>query len=168
MPFKEKNDFSQYVVYYKSFSMIRGSFAGGIVIFVFGLIGLAICLVLFLSAVGVCIWLIINSTHSKSNPSHILTTTMTVIVNTFFQNDCGVPSITPKLNVVKSNRIINGEPAIPFSWPWAVSLRTSQFGSLVHICGGTLIGSSYIMTAAHCVITFPNVVVVAGIYLRHF
>ncbi|RMZ99736.1 chymotrypsin-like elastase family member 2A, partial [Brachionus plicatilis] len=43
-----------------------------------------------------------------------------------------------------SLKIINGEEASV--WPWMVSLQA--FG---HFCGGSLIASQYVLTAAHCV-----------------
>jgi secreted trypsin-like serine protease len=46
------------------------------------------------------------------------------------------------------NRIVGGESAISSSWGWAVSL---QEGSGKHFCGGAIISSLHIITAAHCV-----------------
>ncbi|NXG61896.1 CTR2 protein, partial [Hemiprocne comata] len=37
-----------------------------------------------------------------------------------------VPAITPVINGY--NRIVNGEPAVPGSWPWQVSLQVSAHG----------------------------------------
>lgn len=51
-------------------------------------------------------------------------------------------------NVVINSRIIGGELAASHSWGWAVSLRVPNNK---HFCGGTLISSHYVLTAAHCV-----------------
>lgn len=41
---------------------------------------------------------------------------------------CGVPAITPALSY--NQRIVNGENAVPGSWPWQVSLQ------VMHPMGG--------------------------------
>lgn len=54
---------------------------------------------------------------------------------------CGVPSYQP--NTI---RVVNGEEARPYSWPWQVSLE-----SFFPTCGGTLIAPNWVLTAAHCI-----------------
>lgn len=39
---------------------------------------------------------------------------------------CGVPAITPALSY--NQRIVNGENAVPGSWPWQVSLQVHTLG----------------------------------------
>ncbi|CAF2156252.1 unnamed protein product [Rotaria magnacalcarata] len=57
------------------------------------------------------------------------------------------------------SRIVGGETAAPQSWGWAVSLRLGNA-----LCGGSIIGASWIVTAAHCVsgVTASQVTVYAG------
>ncbi|KAG7504291.1 serine protease 27-like [Solea senegalensis] len=45
-----------------------------------------------------------------------------------------------------NTKIVGGESASAGAWPWQVSLH--RFGS--HFCGGSLINSQWILTAAHC------------------
>ncbi|XP_040912006.1 chymotrypsin-like elastase family member 3B [Toxotes jaculatrix] len=54
---------------------------------------------------------------------------------------CGVPSYQPN-----TGHVVNGEEARPYSWPWQVSLE-----SFFPTCGGTLIASDWVLTAAHCI-----------------
>uniref|UniRef100_A0AAR2J0T0 Peptidase S1 domain-containing protein n=1 Tax=Pygocentrus nattereri TaxID=42514 RepID=A0AAR2J0T0_PYGNA len=51
---------------------------------------------------------------------------------------CGVAPLNTK--------IVGGQDASPGSWPWQVSLQTNDF----HFCGGSLINSNWVLTAAHC------------------
>ncbi|PWA25523.1 hypothetical protein CCH79_00021002, partial [Gambusia affinis] len=58
---------------------------------------------------------------------------------------CGSPAITPVITGYA--RIVNGEEAVPHSWPWQVSL---QDYTGFHFCGGSLINENWVVTAAHC------------------
>uniref|UniRef100_A0A8C8E9E7 Peptidase S1 domain-containing protein n=1 Tax=Otus sunia TaxID=257818 RepID=A0A8C8E9E7_9STRI len=44
------------------------------------------------------------------------------------------------------SRIIGGEEAVPYSWPWQVSVQISD----EHICGGAVLAKEWVVTAAHC------------------
>ena len=50
------------------------------------------------------------------------------------------------LNPASMNRIVGGESAGTDTWGWAVSIRSSNG----HFCGGSLISSTLVLTAAHC------------------
>jgi len=67
---------------------------------------------------------------------------------------CGVPNdVTPTeevdAKIVFSNRIVGGNNTLLGEYPWQVSLLVQ--GQLSgHICGGTIVSSLHIVTAAHC------------------
>ncbi|TEA38488.1 hypothetical protein DBR06_SOUSAS110388 [Sousa chinensis] len=67
---------------------------------------------------------------------------------------CGVPAIDPVLSGL--SRIVNGEEAVPGSWPWQVSLHDSTG---FHFCGGSLISEDWVVTAAHCGVKTSDLVV---------
>ncbi|NXU32006.1 OVCH2 protein, partial [Thalassarche chlororhynchos] len=56
---------------------------------------------------------------------------------------CGMPLNQPRFIF---SRIIGGEEAVPYSWPWQVSVQISD----EHICGGAVLAKEWVVTAAHC------------------
>ena len=73
-------------------------------------------------------------------------------------NTCGRQSIAPA-----TQRIVGGVEAIPHSWPWIVSLQVRD-----HFCGGTLIDTRHVLTAAHCLTSASSsqLRVIAGLHER--
>ncbi|XP_075462802.1 transmembrane protease serine 5-like [Ascaphus truei] len=53
--------------------------------------------------------------------------------------DCGRPA-------AGSHRIVGGSPSAWGRWPWQISLQWDGR----HVCGGSVISSQWVMTAAHC------------------
>ncbi|XP_014796918.1 PREDICTED: chymotrypsin-like elastase family member 2A isoform X1 [Calidris pugnax] len=72
---------------------------------------------------------------------------------------CGVPAYPPSVS-----RVVGGEDARPYSWPWQASLQYSSNGKWYHTCGGTLIATNWVMTAAHCISSSRNYRVLLGKY----
>ncbi|CAF0738826.1 unnamed protein product [Brachionus calyciflorus] len=102
------------------------------------------------------------------NYDQLLTTRIMKPATLPVQTQCGVQTVKPSINgeTLNSQRIINGDTAITDSWPWTVSIRNlkkSQIGS--HFCGGSLVYSQYVITAAHCVSkrNKANMVVIIGV-----
>ena len=63
-------------------------------------------------------------------------------------------------NSASVNRIVGGETAAAATWGWAVSLAINKNS----LCGGSIISSSWIITAAHCAngVTPSKITVYAG------
>lgn len=64
-------------------------------------------------------------------------------------------------------RIVGGQEADPGEWPWQVALvQAGASPGSGQFCGGSLIGSDWVLTAAHCVYTsdINDLDVVAGIH----
>lgn len=59
-----------------------------------------------------------------------------------FSSECGKAPL--------GNRIVGGIDAPDGAWPWQVDIH---LGSSGHVCGGTLIASNWVLSAAHC---FPK------------
>uniref|UniRef100_A0A8D2PYH5 pancreatic elastase II n=1 Tax=Varanus komodoensis TaxID=61221 RepID=A0A8D2PYH5_VARKO len=59
---------------------------------------------------------------------------------------CGDPIYPPIVS-----RVVGGEDARQNSWPWQASLQYLSSGKWRHTCGGTLIATNWVMTAAHCI-----------------
>ncbi|KAM6435178.1 proproteinase E-like [Liasis olivaceus] len=73
---------------------------------------------------------------------------------------CGQPTYPP----IRTGRVVNGEVAIPYSWPWQVSLQYQAGSLFYHTCGGSLIHPSWVMTAGHCIFSDLRYKVVLGEY----
>ncbi|CAG0879969.1 unnamed protein product [Cyprideis torosa] len=73
------------------------------------------------------------------------TTELLEIPGDFDDEDCGFSSVA---GLSWYMRIVGGEIAQPGSYPWQVSLQTS--GGF-HFCGGSIVSSQWVLTAAHCV-----------------
>ena len=87
---------------------------------------------------------------------------------------CGSPVFTPSIRMnheynpfttVNFNdhfipRVVGGSIARPHSYPWQVSLRSSN--SQIHYCGGSILDSYHILTAAHCSTTIGKNTIVVG------
>ncbi|CAF1017889.1 unnamed protein product [Adineta ricciae] len=82
---------------------------------------------------------------------------------------CGRPKIKPSVGLT---RIFGGSYAVPHSWPWQVlyeEIRSCDTNKLcVDTCGGTLIDSHHVLTAAHCVHgkDLSKIFITAGIHNR--
>ncbi|XP_010608924.1 chymotrypsin-C [Fukomys damarensis] len=64
-----------------------------------------------------------------------------------FASSCGVPSFPPNV----SARVVGGDNAVAHSWPWQISLQYLKDSEWRHTCGGSLISSQHVLTAAHCI-----------------
>ncbi|XP_043919347.1 proproteinase E-like [Protopterus annectens] len=76
---------------------------------------------------------------------HFTACSITCKTSVFLAYGCGVPSYPPNA------RVVNGENAVPYSWPWQISLQYLSGDAYYHTCGGTLIAPNWVMTAAHCI-----------------
>ncbi len=87
----------------------------------------------------------------------MLSLTLFQVNNARAENSTYDPLQTPK--------IINGETSEKGAWPWmAALLRTDASGSNFQrqFCGGTLIATQWVLTAAHCVTRITDIEVLLG------
>uniref|UniRef100_A0A663E548 Peptidase S1 domain-containing protein n=1 Tax=Aquila chrysaetos chrysaetos TaxID=223781 RepID=A0A663E548_AQUCH len=59
---------------------------------------------------------------------------------------CFLPISAALCQGCRTPRVLGGSPAAIEAWPWQVSLQYKK----EHICGGSIIDPSWVLTAAHC------------------
>jgi len=77
---------------------------------------------------------------------------------------CGASSITSRPD---KTRIVGGQDAQLGQYPWLVNLGYSKNSNskITYNCGGSLISSRWVLTAAHCVTQLPGGYSIAGVRL---
>ncbi|CAF1083584.1 unnamed protein product [Adineta steineri] len=82
---------------------------------------------------------------------------------------CGRAKIKP---LIQFTRIFGGSRAIPHSWPWQVLYEEEKLCETdkicIDTCGGTLIDSYHVLTAAHCIKRhdLQHIFITAGVHNR--
>lgn len=67
----------------------------------------------------------------------------------------GHPAASGRFGFI-DGRITGGEDAQPHSSPWIVSMQWGMLGFTSHLCGGSIIGPNWVVTAAHCLDAVPD------------
>lgn len=63
--------------------------------------------------------------------------------NAHHEDVCGQP-------LFRAARIVGGNRASFAEWPWQASIRVWRARTYMHVCGGALLTSNWVVTAAHC------------------
>ncbi|XP_009869218.1 PREDICTED: acrosin-like, partial [Apaloderma vittatum] len=62
----------------------------------------------------------------------------------------GTCGLRPMASYYSGSRVVGGKDAQPGAWPWIVSIQDPSRPGMGHLCGGTLINTQWVLTAAHC------------------
>jgi len=65
---------------------------------------------------------------------------------------CGIPNKAVAVMRSRNGKVLSGEDARPEEFPWMVSIKSTKGSksSGDHFCGGFVINSRHIISAAHC------------------
>ena len=88
-----------------------------------------------------------------------------ILFVSYLKNECNPADFKPKNQTM--SKIINGNEAVPHSYPWIISLQRDGYG---HICGGSIIDKRWILTAGHCINQFLSLKyykVITGLHDRN-
>ncbi|XP_067910190.1 transmembrane protease serine 4-like isoform X2 [Heterodontus francisci] len=93
----------------------------------------------------------LSPAHKIINPNKVvnLVSIQSVLMDGFCYSEKIVSLVCARCERSASDRIVGGEDATIDEWPWQVSLQYKK----QHLCGGSIINSQWILTAAHC---FPE------------
>ncbi|CAH2230296.1 jg20043 [Pararge aegeria aegeria] len=64
--------------------------------------------------------------------------------------DADTPLNCGRRKVEHVELIVNGAQTKPGDWPWHTAIYKWQYSTIKYICGGSLISSHFVLTAAHC------------------
>lgn len=104
-------------------------------------------------------------TGATTTTTEATTTDTTTDVPTY----CGIQSILPDIDGDSLNsgvKIVNGNEAVPYSWPWVVGIYFVQNVNVYYKCVGTMISGQYVLTSGSCIsdLSAAQIRVSVGVY----
>ncbi|XP_059327187.1 acrosin-like [Ammospiza nelsoni] len=72
------------------------------------------------------------------------------------RGSCGVRPLTSDEERGRT-RVVGGKNAEVGAWPWLVSIQDPSVSGTGHLCGGSLISTRWVLTAAHCFAESRNI-----------